>query len=100
MVRESSKEAFKKIDISHSQRNILKLIKSENTPFCQRRILELARLKINRYLEICSITGRVNELIELGYLKEVGRMENKYSGIRTTHYILTEKGKDAIKYIK
>lgn len=98
MVQTQSKEAYENIKpkINTSHKNILKAVKNVKKPFCQKWLLEKLRLTKNRYLEINSITPRVNELVGLGYLENKGRMKSPYSDIAVFHYLITQKGLDLI----
>jgi hypothetical protein len=74
--------------ISQSQKKILKVIENEKEPFCQKRILELIQLNYSKHYQINQITPRVNELVEMGVLIEVGRKKTKYTNVAVNHYEL------------
>lgn len=87
-VTKSSLEAYKDVQpkICSSQKRILKVVYNEKEPFCQKRILELVQLYYGKHYQINQITPRVNELVEMGILKEVGRKKTRYSNISVNHY--------------
>lgn len=87
-VTKSSLDAYKEVQtkICSSQKRILKVLETEKEPFCQKRILELVQLYYGKHYQINQITPRVNELVEMGILREVGRKKTRYSNISVNHY--------------
>ena len=87
-VTKSSLDAYKEVQtkITQSQKRILKVLENEKEPFCQKRILELLHLNGYRLVQINQVTPRVNELVEMGLLMEVGRRKTKYSNVSVNHY--------------
>lgn len=94
MVQKQSLEAFEMVKpkLSKSHIIILKAVKDVKKPFCQKWLLHKLRITKNRYLEINQITPRVNELENMGYLTNIGRIKGSFSDIAVFHYMISEKG--------
>lgn len=93
-MNQSSLDAYEEVKpkISQSQKRILSVCATFNNPFCQQEILQGVQNKYSRFIQINSVTPRVNELVANEYLTEIGRLKSRFSSVSVTHYVITDKG--------
>ena len=69
-----------------SQKTVLLACEKLKSEFCEMDLLLHLQLNLNKYLKIEQIKLAIDELLQLGYLREVGRKENVHSKIKLMHY--------------
>ena len=91
MQNKASLEAYSlvKPSIPLCQKAVLKMFKPGDA-LCQHDIVKMLNIEINK------VNPRVNELVKLGYLMEMGRKNTHYSKVKVTHYSITNLGSEVL----
>lgn len=87
MIAETSRQAYKKIEpfLNGKRKQIYELFKAHPNGATRQEIARWYNVAIN------SVCGRVNELIERGYLIEIGSKKDVISGCSTSILKPTER---------
>lgn len=95
MQNKASLEAYSlvKPSIPLCQKAVLKMFKPGDV-LCQHDIVKMLGIEINK------VNPRVNELVKLGYLMEMGRKNTHYSKVKVTHYSITTLGVEKLKPVQ